>query len=36
LIITNGLEHYACKMDYKKNRIHFLKEIPTYETLSHE
>ena len=36
LIITNGLEHYACKMDYKENRIHFLKEIPTYETLSHE
>jgi len=36
LIITNGLEHYACKMDYKENRIYFMKDIPQFESLSHE
>jgi len=36
LIITNGLEHYACKMDYAKKRIQFLTDIPNFEDLSHE
>ncbi len=36
LIITNGLEHFACKMNYAENRIHFLKEIPQFESLHHE
>lgn len=30
LIVTNGLEHYYCKMDYEKENYVFLKEIPNY------
>jgi len=36
LIITNGLEHYACKMNYSENKIQFLEEIPTFKQLNHE
>ncbi len=36
LIITNGLEHYACKMDYTNNKILFLKEIPTFKEIDNE
>jgi type I site-specific restriction endonuclease len=34
LIITNGLQHYCCKLDYKMNRHEFLKEIPEYGLIS--
>jgi len=30
LIVTNGMKHYCCKMDYETNEITFLEEIPTY------
>lgn len=30
LIVTNGLQHYYCKMDHKKMQYNFLKEIPIY------
>tara|TARA_B100001758_G_C18393184_1_gene604218 strand:- start:157 stop:603 length:447 start_codon:yes stop_codon:yes gene_type:complete len=30
LIITNGMKHYCCKIDYKESRIKFLDEIPDY------
>ena len=30
LIVTNGMKHYCCKMDYKTNEISFLEEIPVY------
>lgn len=30
LIVTNGLEHYFCKMDVKSESYHFLKDIPHY------
>lgn len=30
LIVTNGLEHYFCRMDHKNRCYHFLKEIPNY------
>ncbi|MDD5570323.1 MAG: type I restriction enzyme HsdR N-terminal domain-containing protein [Bacteroidales bacterium] len=33
LIVTNGINHYCCKMDYKKNDYSFLKEIPNYKFL---
>lgn len=33
LIISNGLTHYCCKMDYKNNSFLFLKDIPDYETI---
>ena len=28
LMVTNGLEHYFCKMDYKNERYVFLEDIP--------
>ena len=28
LIVTNGIKHYCCEMDYQKNDISFLREIP--------
>lgn len=31
LMVTNGLEHYFCQMDFEKERYHFLKEIPIYK-----
>ena len=30
LIVTNGLEHFYCKMDFEKETYVFLKEIPDY------
>ncbi len=30
LIVTNGLEHYYCKMDYQKQQYVFLENIPDY------
>ena len=33
LIVSNGLKHYCCKMDYATSSYTFLHEIPDYETL---
>ena len=33
LVVSNGLQHYCCKMDYEHQRYSFLKEIPDYEKL---
>lgn len=33
LVVSNGREHYCCRMDYEQNNYHFLKEIPGYEEL---
>lgn len=30
MMLTNGLNHYFCKMDYKNNRYLFIKKIPKY------
>jgi len=30
LIVTNGLQHYYCKMDHDKSVYQFLNEIPNY------
>ena len=30
LVVTNGMKHYCCKMEYNTNEIKFLEEIPTY------
>lgn len=30
LIISNGINHYCCKIDYQKQRYTFLEEIPGY------
>ncbi|NUY82304.1 type I restriction enzyme HsdR N-terminal domain-containing protein [Flavobacterium sp. MAH-1] len=31
LMVTNGLSHYFCSMDYEKKRYIFLKEIPVQQ-----
>ena len=33
LIISNGLQHYCCKMDYEHQKYLFLQNIPDYENL---
>ena len=33
LIVSNGLEHYCCKLDYSNNSYEFLSEIPSYSNL---
>lgn len=30
LIVSNGLQHYCCRMDYPNNSYTFLQEIPEY------
>ncbi len=30
LIVTNGLEHYYCKMDYENKKYVFLESVPDY------
>ncbi len=30
LMVTNGLNHYYCQIDYQKEKYHFLKELPDY------
>jgi len=31
LIVSNGLEHYFCKMDYQNKKYIFLNEIPDFK-----
>lgn len=31
LIVSNGLQHYCCKVDYETGRCAFLPDIPSYE-----
>ena len=33
LIVTNGLEHFYCKMDFENETYIFLKEIPDYKLI---
>lgn len=33
LIVSNGMSHYCCKMDYENNTYEFLPEIPEYNTI---
>ncbi|MFA6401654.1 MAG: type I restriction enzyme HsdR N-terminal domain-containing protein [Salinivirgaceae bacterium] len=33
LVVSNGMKHYCCKMDYDKNSYHFLEEIPKYKEI---
>lgn len=34
LIVSNGLQHICCRMDYEHNTYHFLKEIPAYQEIT--
>jgi hypothetical protein len=33
LIVSNGLQHFCCRIDKEKGESVFLKEIPDYETV---
>jgi hypothetical protein len=33
LVVTNGLQHFCCKIDYEKQEYYFLKDIPEYDQL---
>lgn len=33
LIVSNGLRHYCCQMDYTRQTYRFLTDIPAYEEL---
>ncbi len=33
LVVSNGMQHYCCKMDYENKRYFFLKDIPEYREL---
>ncbi len=30
IMVSNGLQHFACKIDYEKNSYSFLREIPGF------
>jgi hypothetical protein len=31
LVVTNGMDHFCCKMDYESNSYQFLQMIPDFE-----
>ena len=33
LMVSNGMTHYCCEIDYEKNNYRFLEEIPCYQDL---
>jgi len=33
LVVTNGVEHYCCRMDYSRGTYGFLPEVPDYSAL---
>ena len=33
LVVSNGMEHICCKMDYEHEKYLFLETIPSYENL---
>ena len=33
LIVSNGIQHYCCKMDYTNNSFEFINSIPEYSSL---
>ena len=33
LMVSNGMAHYCCKIDYENNTYSFLSEIPCYDEL---
>jgi hypothetical protein len=34
IIVTNGIDHYACKIDHENKKYEFLLVIPLYEDLA--
>ncbi len=33
LVISNGLQHYCCRMDYDNSSYTFLEDFPSYDSL---
>jgi hypothetical protein len=33
LIVSNGMQHYCCRMNYEKREYSFLQDIPLYDEL---
>jgi len=33
LVVSNGLQHYCCQMDYERRTYRFLTQIPIYSSL---
>lgn len=33
LVVSNGIQHYCCRMDYERQSYMFLPEIPEYQRL---
>ncbi len=33
LVVSNGMQHYCCKMDYENKKYSFLKDIPNYSEI---
>jgi hypothetical protein len=33
LVVSNGLSHYVCRMDYANHSYTFLEDIPDYGSL---
>ena len=33
LVVSNGLQHICCKMDYQNQKYLFLEEVPNYQNL---
>ena len=33
LMVSNGINHYCCEMDYENHTYHLVSEIPVFETL---
>ena len=33
LVVTNGMRHYCCRMDYRDNTYRFLEDIPDYDEM---
>ena len=33
LIVSNGLTHYCCEVDYESGTCRFVEDIPTYDEI---
>ena len=36
LIVSNGLQHYCCRIDYERGTYQFVEDIPTFEDIKSE
>ena len=33
LMVTNGMQHYCCRVDFQTGKVEFMKEIPDYRII---